>query len=84
MAEPGLRQDLTSSPFPPAALVNAMRQVISRFPADSDGSAMLEYALIVSAIAIAILSPLSSLGETLGTLYQTIISGLASVGGSAV
>jgi Flp pilus assembly pilin Flp len=61
-----------------------MRQVISRFLADSDGSAMLEYALIVSAIAIAILSPLSSLGETLGTLYQTIISGLASVGGSAV
>jgi Flp pilus assembly pilin Flp len=61
-----------------------MRQVISRFLADDSGSAMLEYTLLVSAIAIALLSPLSLLGETLGAFYQTIISGLASVGGSAV
>lgn len=60
-----------------------MRQFVFRFLADSDGSAMLEYALIASAIAIAILSPLSLLGDTLSGLYQTIITGLASVGGSA-
>ncbi|MGF1620844.1 MAG: Flp family type IVb pilin [Rhodomicrobiaceae bacterium] len=52
-----------------------------RFLADNDGSAMLEYALIASAIAIAVLSAVSSLGDSFSGLYQTIISGLASVGG---
>jgi len=59
-----------------------IRPIISRFLSDGRGSAMIEYSLIAAAVAIGILSALSSLGETLGGLYQTILSGLVSIGGS--
>ena len=61
-----------------------MRKAITQFLAEPNGSAMLEYALILSAIAIGVLSATSALGETLGEVYQTIISGIGSIGGAPV
>ena len=57
-----------------------MKQVISRFLGDSAGSAMMEYSLIAAIIAINILLAVSSLSETLENVFQTIISGLTSIG----
>lgn len=58
-----------------------MRKAIIIFLADKKGSAALEYSLVVAALAIGILTTISSLGDVLGNLYQTIVSGLAAIAG---
>lgn len=59
-----------------------MRKAIIRFAADTDGSAAIEYSLLAGALALALIGAIVSYTETLASLYQTIISGVASIGGA--
>lgn len=60
-----------------------MRKAIIDFCADTSGSAAIEYGLLAGALALGIIAAIVSFSETLGGVYQTIISGLASIGGAA-
>jgi Flp pilus assembly pilin Flp len=60
-----------------------MRKAIIHFWANTDGSAAIEYSLLAGALALGLIAAIVSLTETLNALYQTVISGLASIGGAA-
>lgn len=60
-----------------------MRNAINQFWASTDGSAAIEYSLLVGALAVGLIAAIGSFTETLGSLFQAIISGLASIGGVA-
>ncbi len=42
------------------------------FRASQDGATAIEYALIASAVALAIVTPLAFMGDQLGSTYETI------------
>jgi Flp pilus assembly pilin Flp len=56
-----------------------MRKAVLDFLADDGGAAMLEYSLIMAAMAICVISAVSALGETLGGVYQNILSGVVAI-----
>jgi Flp pilus assembly pilin Flp len=56
-----------------------MRRVIARFAAGREGSAAIEYSLIVGCVALGILAALMSLSSELQQIYADIASGLASL-----
>ena len=58
-----------------------MRKAIIHFWADMSGTAALEYSLVAGAVALGIIAAIASLGESLGAVYQTIVSGIASMNG---
>lgn len=60
-----------------------MRKEIIYFWTSTDGSAAIEYSVLVGALALALIAAIVSLTETLNALYQTIITGMASIGGAA-
>lgn len=60
-----------------------MRKAIIHFWADTNGSAAIEYSLLAGALALGLIAAIVSFTETLSGLYQTIISGIASIGGAA-
>jgi Flp pilus assembly pilin Flp len=53
-----------------------MRRVIARFAADEQGSAAIEYSLILASIALGILAVLLSFGGELQQIYAGIAAGL--------
>lgn len=57
-----------------------MRKGIIYFWTSTDGSAAIEYSVLVGALALALIAAIVSLTETLNALYQTIIAGMASIG----
>jgi len=59
-----------------------MRNTIIHFWADSSGSAAIEYSLLAGALALALIGAIVSLTDTLNSIFQTIISGLAPIGGA--
>jgi Flp pilus assembly pilin Flp len=58
---------------------DAMRKAIIDFSANTSGSAALEYSLVAGAVALGVIAAIVSLGESLGAIYQTIASGIASM-----
>lgn len=60
-----------------------MRKAIIYFCADTRGSALIEYSLLAGALAIGLIAALSSFTAALSGLFETIISGVASIGGAA-
>jgi Flp pilus assembly pilin Flp len=60
-----------------------MRREIIYFWTNTDGSAAIEYSVLAGALALALIAAIVSLTETLNALYQTIITGMASIGGAA-
>jgi len=58
-----------------------MRKAISLFLTDAHGSAMIEYCLVTSAIAVALISAISAIGGALSETYQAIVSGISAVNG---
>ena len=56
-----------------------MQKAIKRFAIDSRGSALIEYSLLAGSIAIVLLSAITTLSNELAVMYQTIISGIASI-----
>lgn len=60
-----------------------MPNAISQFLHGSRGAAMLEYSLVMAAIALGLISAIVMLGETLGAIFQTVISAAASMNAAA-
>jgi Flp pilus assembly pilin Flp len=58
-----------------------MRKAIILFYSDRRGSAMLEYSLVMGAIAICVVSGVSGLGGALDEMYRTILTGVTAIGG---
>jgi Flp pilus assembly pilin Flp len=58
-----------------------MRKTMMLFWADRSGSAAIEYSLLAGALALALIGAITSLTDTLNSLFQTIISGLAAIAG---
>jgi Flp pilus assembly pilin Flp len=56
-----------------------MRRAIARFAADSEGSAAIEYSLIVGCVALGILAALTSFSGLLQQIYADIASGVAAL-----
>jgi Flp pilus assembly pilin Flp len=59
-----------------------MPKVISRFLDDTGGSAAVEYSLVIGALTMGVIAGILSLGQALSGIYQTIASGLVSIGGA--
>jgi pilus assembly protein Flp/PilA len=56
-----------------------MLKQISRFVADDTGANALEYALIMSLVAVAVIAGVTSVGTNLGTFFTnmgTVVKGL--------
>jgi pilus assembly protein Flp/PilA len=49
-----------------------MLKQISRFVADDTGANALEYALIMSLVAVAVIAGVTSVGTSLGTFFTTM------------
>jgi Flp pilus assembly pilin Flp len=60
-----------------------MRKIINTFLSDERGNAALEYALVLAAVGLGLITAVSALSETLGEIYQTITAGLATIGGGS-
>ena len=58
-----------------------MRKAVIHFYSDRRGSAMLEYSLVMGAMAICVVSAVSGLGDALGEMYRTILTGVTTIGG---
>jgi pilus assembly protein Flp/PilA len=53
-----------------------MKKLLSRFAADQSGATAIEYGLIASGIALAILAAVNGLGTTLNTTFSNINTSL--------
>ena len=53
-----------------------MKKFISRFLHDASGATAIEYALIASIIALAIIPAVNTLGSNLNTAFQNIAANL--------
>lgn len=60
-----------------------MRKAVTNLLTDRRGAALIEYSLVACAIAITLLSAITALGEELGETYQTILTGIAAIGGAS-
>lgn len=56
-----------------------MRTLLAKFLTDRSGAAILEYSLIIGAVAVMLISTVSSLGQGLGEIYQSVILALRSL-----
>jgi pilus assembly protein Flp/PilA len=53
-----------------------MRQLISRFLSNKSGATAIEYCLIASGIALAIMAAVQGIGPTLSTTFTSVNSSL--------
>ena len=56
-----------------------MKTFWKRFWKDTQGQDMVEYALLVAAIALSMIATLKGIAQAINTLYESISSALASV-----
>jgi pilus assembly protein Flp/PilA len=59
-----------------------MKQVILRFIRDEQGQDLVEYALIVAAVGLALITTVNQLSAAVVSLYSSITQGLTSIGAS--
>jgi pilus assembly protein Flp/PilA len=57
-----------------------MRQMLIRFIRDEQGQDLVEYALIVAAVGLALVTTVNQLSTAVVSLYQSITQGLSSIG----
>ena len=57
-----------------------MKAVIVRFIRDEQGQDLVEYALIVAAVGLALITTVNQLSQGVVSLYQSITGDLASIG----
>jgi pilus assembly protein Flp/PilA len=57
-----------------------MKNLIINFLKEEDGQDLVEYALIVAAVGLALISTVSQLGAAITSLYSSITGNLASIG----
>lgn len=57
-----------------------MKQLLQRIWRDESGQDLVEYALIVAAVGLALITTVNTLSQAVVSLYQSITDGLASIG----
>ena len=60
-----------------------MKQLLYRFIRDEDGQDLVEYALIVAAVGLALITTVNQLSQGIVSLYQSITGDLSSIGATA-
>lgn len=59
-----------------------MKQFVLRLAKDEQGQDLVEYALIVAAVGLALISTVNQLSTAIVSLYSSITQGLTSIGAS--
>jgi pilus assembly protein Flp/PilA len=59
-----------------------MKQILIRFLKDEQGQDLVEYALIVAAVGLALITTVNQLSTAVVSLYSSITQGLTSIGAS--
>jgi len=57
-----------------------MKQIFIRLIRDESGQDLVEYALIVAAVGLALITTVNQLSTAVVSLYSSITQGLASIG----
>jgi Flp pilus assembly pilin Flp len=57
-----------------------MKDLAIRFIRDEEGQDLVEYALIVAAVGLALITTVNQLSQGIVSLYQSITGDLASIG----
>jgi Flp pilus assembly pilin Flp len=60
-----------------------MKEVLIRFIKDEQGQDLVEYALIVAAVGLALITTVNQLSQGVVSLYQSITGDLSSIGATA-
>ena len=60
-----------------------MKQLLYRFIREEDGQDLVEYALIVAAVGLALITTVNQLSQGIVSLYQSITGDLSSIGATA-
>ena len=60
-----------------------MKQLLYRFVREDDGQDLVEYALIVAAVGLALITTVNQLSQGIVSLYQSITGDLSSIGATA-
>jgi len=60
--------------------INRLKQFAIQFILDEQGQDLVEYALIVAAVGLALIATVNNLSTALISLYSSITQGLASIG----
>jgi Flp pilus assembly pilin Flp len=60
-----------------------MKALIVRFIRDEQGQDLVEYALIVAAVGLALITTVNQLSQGVVSLYQSMTGDLASIGTAA-
>lgn len=60
-----------------------MKQLLNRFLKEEDGQDLVEYALIVAAVGLALITTVNQLSQGIVSLYQSITGDLSSIGATA-
>ena len=57
-----------------------MKDLVMRFIRDEQGQDLVEYALIVAAVGLALITTVNQLSQGIVSLYQSITGDLSSIG----
>ena len=60
-----------------------MKALLVRFIRDEQGQDLVEYALIVAAVGLALITTVNQLSQGIVSLYQSITGDLSSIGATA-
>jgi pilus assembly protein Flp/PilA len=60
-----------------------MKELVVRFLQDEQGQDLVEYALIVAAVGLALITTVNQLSQGVVSLYQSITGDLSSIGATA-
>jgi Flp pilus assembly pilin Flp len=60
-----------------------MKELVIRFIRDEQGQDLVEYALIVAAVGLALITTVNQLSQGVVSLYQSITGDLSSIGATA-
>jgi len=60
-----------------------MKELLLRFIREEDGQDLVEYALIVAAVGLALITTVNQLSQGIVSLYQSITGDLSSIGATA-
>jgi pilus assembly protein Flp/PilA len=61
-------------------MMELWKQFAIRFIRDEEGQDLVEYALIVAAVGLALIATVNQLSAAIVSLYSSITQGLASIG----
>jgi len=62
------------------SFLTRVRPSLMRFLADEQGQDLVEYALLVAAVGLALIATVNTLSTSIVSLYSSITAGLGSIG----